>query len=219
MRVERQHWMVSVIPAVVLLLALLGRTAIRPDRVLSPSLPLSEFPGSVGGFEQQAEEPLTSGELRILQHDDYLLRTYRGTAGTDMTLFVAFYGQQTKRASIHSPRNCLPGSGWEPVQHDRIETPTAYGTSEINRYLVEHASGSRALVYYWYQGRGRVAANEYTVKLHLLRDALFRRRTDEALVRLVIPISANTDQMVRADAIASRTVRDVIRILADHVPA
>ena len=57
------------------------------------------------------------------------------------------------------------------------------------------------------------------MKLHLLSDALFRRRTDEALVRLVIPISANTDQLVRADAIASRTVREVIRILAAHVPA
>ncbi len=219
MKGERRLWVVSITPAAILLLGLLGRTAIRPDRVLAPSVPLSAFPGSVADFEQQADQPLTNVELRVLQPDDYLLRTYRGSDGTDMTLFVAFYGEQTKSASIHSPRNCLPGSGWEPVQHDRIETPTAYGTSQINRYLVEHGSGSRALVYYWYQGRGRVAANEYTVKLDLLRDAIFRRRTDEALVRLVIPVGVDVDQLIRADAIAARAVREVIRILADHVPA
>lgn len=215
----QRYRVASMIPAAVLLLGLLGRTAIRPDRILTPSLPLSAFPGSVADFEKQADQLLSSAELRVLEPDDYLLRTYREAAGTDMTLFVAFYGQQTRNASIHSPRNCLPGSGWEPVQHDRIETPTAYGTSQINRYLVEHGSGSRALVYYWYQGRGRIAANEYTVKLDLLRDALFRRRTDEALVRLVIPVEAGAAQLIQADAIAARAVREVIRILADHVPA
>lgn len=206
-------------PAVILALGGLGRVTIRPDRALSPTLPFADFPDRIAGFEQQGEETLTGAELRILRPDDYLLRTYRDIRGTDMTLFVAYYGKQTSGASIHSPRNCLPGTGWEPLRHDRIDTPTAYGPGQINRYLVEHGSGARALVYYWYQGRGRVIANEYTVKLDLLRDALFRRRTDEALVRLVIPVSSGQGTLTRADALASTTVREVIRLLASHVPA
>lgn len=205
-------------PAVILLLGGLGRITIRPERALSPPVPLASFPGRIAGFEQLGEETLTGAEMRILRPDDYVLRTYRDVHGTDMTLFVAFYGKQTSGASIHSPRNCLPGTGWEPLRHDRIDTPTAYGSSQINRYLVEHGSGARALVYYWYQGRGRVVANEYTVKLHLLRDALFRRRTDEALVRLVIPVTSGPAALRRADALASTAVREVIRLVAAHVP-
>ena len=210
--------LLTLAPAVVLAAGVLGRVTIRPDRAFSTIVPLAAFPDQIAEFEQQEDETLSSAELRVLHADDYLLRTYRDAAGTDMTLFVAFYGQQTSGASIHSPRNCLPGSGWEPLRHDRIDTPTAYGSSQVNRYLVEHASGARALVYYWYQGRGRVIANEYTVKLDLLRDALFRRRTDEALVRLVIPVSAGPDELARADALASTAVREVIRLVAAHLP-
>lgn len=210
--------LLALAPAVILALGGWGRATIRPDRALSPQVPLAAFPGQIAGFEQMNEETLTGAELRILRPDDYLLRTYRNADGTDMTVFVAFYGKQTSGASIHSPRNCLPGTGWEPLRHDRIDTPTAYGRSQINRYLVEHGSGTRALVYYWYQGRGRVIANEYSVKLDLLRDALFRRRTDETLVRVVIPVSSGPGELRRADALAATTVREVIRLVAAHVP-
>jgi EpsI family protein len=207
------------LPVVVLALGLVGRLTVHPAGKQSPAVPLSAFPEKVGGFELQEEEELRGDELSFLRPDDYLLRSYQDTGGRDMSLFVAFYGQQTKGASIHSPRNCLPGSGWEPLRHDRIRTPTVYGSSHVNRYLVEHESGARALVYYWYQGRGRVAANEYTIKLDLLRDALFRGRTDEALVRLVLPIDASPEGLAHADAVAARAVREVIRLLAVHVPA
>jgi EpsI family protein len=206
-------------PIVVLALGVAGRFAVQPDDSRTTSVPLSAFPDAVAGFELQEEENLRGDELTVLRPDDYLLRSYQDTRGRAMSLFVAFYGQQTSGASIHSPRNCLPGSGWEPLRHDRIRTPTVYGMSQVNRYLVEHGSGARALVYYWYQGRGRVAANEYTVKLDLLRDALFRGRTDEALVRLVLPVDAQAEGLARADAIAATTVREVIRLLAAHVPA
>jgi hypothetical protein len=81
---------------------------------------------------------------------------------------------------------------------------------------VEHESGARAVVYYWYQGRGRVEANEYMVKWDLVRDAVLRRRTDEALVRLVFPVGR--DEGVTALR-ASKVVREVMLALAAHLPA
>jgi hypothetical protein len=48
-----------------------------------------------------------------------------------------------------------------------------------------------------------VAANEYRVKLDLLRDAMFRGRTEEALVRVVVPISGQV-----TDSVAERMARD-----------
>jgi EpsI family protein len=60
----------------------------------------------------------------------------------------------------------------------------------VRRYLLAKQA-SRALVYYWYQGRGRVSSNEYKVKWELLRDAALKGRTEEALVRIVLPLTGD----------------------------
>lgn len=208
----------TLLPCAVLLAGFVGRFTVQPERTLELARPLATFPERVDGFTEAERTALSAGELRVLRPDDYLLRTYREDA-LDLTLFVAFYGRQASGSSVHSPRNCLPGSGWEPVRHERVPIATVYGSGQVARYVVEHESGARALVYYWYQGRGRVTANEYRVKAHLLRDALLRRRTDEALVRLVFPVGRGAEELERVDARASRTVREVIRLLSHHVPA
>ena len=117
---------------------------------------------------------------------------------------------------MHSPKNCLPGSGWEAMEADRIKLAVPSGAAEVNRYIIANKH-QRAVVYYWYQGRGRVAANEYLVKWHLLRDAALKRRTDEALVRLVIPV---TPTMTEADAdrLAKRAAAVVIPTLSQYLP-
>lgn len=206
-------------PALILVAGFGGRLTIEPNGVRSLERPLTEFPTEVSGLRATDDVALSVGELRTLRPDEYLLREYADPEGRGMTLFVAWYGRQASGSSVHSPRNCLPGSGWEPVRHDRVETPTVYGTAHVNRYLVEHESGQRALVYYWYQGRGRVEANEYLVKADLVRDAVIRRRTDEGLVRLVFPVGRDEADLADADARAATVVRDVIRALAGHLPA
>jgi EpsI family protein len=104
------------------------------------------------------------------------------------TLYVGYYPEQMQGSTIHSPRNCLPGAGWEPLGNEPAEVRFADGsTAVVNRYILQRED-ERTLVLYWYQGRGRIQANEYAVKLDLLKDAALRRRSDEALVRLVIPI-------------------------------
>jgi EpsI family protein len=60
-------------------------------------------------------------------------------------------------------------------------------THRVNRYTLDNGR-RRVLVYYWYQGRGRVVANEYRMKWNLLRDAALMGRTDEALVRVIVPV-------------------------------
>lgn len=229
-------------PALVLLLGALGRTGVRPEREMSLREPLDAFPSEVAGYEVAKEERLSGANLGVLRPDSYMLRSYASTdvppagdggegeasagetavaeeaAGREVpgfTLFVAWYGRQTSGSTVHSPRNCLPGSGWEPTRHDRVDVRTPYGAGRVNRYLVEHESGSRALVYYWYQGRGRVAASEYAVKWDLLSDAVLRRRTDEALVRIVVPLGRGEEPAGRSGL---RIAEAVAGELAAHLP-
>ncbi len=205
-------------PALVMILGALAQRGVEPERTLALVRPLTEFPDDLAGYRAGASSELSPAERRVLGSGEYLLRTYESGDG-DFDIFIAFYGRQESGSSIHSPRNCLPGSGWEPVRHERVSAPTPYGHGRVNRYVVEHESGSRALVYYWYQGRGRVAASEYSVKIDLLRDALFRRRTDEALVRLVFPLRRGEGGLAHAEESAVRAVHETIRQLAGHLPS
>ena len=118
---------------------------------------------------------------------DYVFRTFGPDSATAFSLYVGYYQRQAAGKSIHSPRNCLPGAGWQTVESGKAVVDAGGTPVTVNRYILANGS-SQALVYYWYQGRGRVAHNEYTVKWDLLRDAIARGRSEEALVRIVVPI-------------------------------
>lgn len=204
----------AALPALLLWGGLAVTWRARPVESRELTRPLASLPSEIAGLELTAEERLDPESRRLLSPDDHVLRTYGGR-GAGFELFVAFFGRQMGGAGIHSPRNCLPGSGWEPVDRDLLAVRTPYGPSTVNRYTVEHESGARALVLYWYQGRGRVVSSEYAVKWDLLRDAVLRRRSDEALVRLVFPLP---DGEEAPDALAAGVVQDVIDALATRLP-
>lgn len=153
-------------------------------------------------------------QRRVAGMTSYVMRTYKPVAGPEFDIYVGYYDEQRQGKSIHSPKNCLPGSGWEPVDQGIATVPTALGPVVVNRYRVANGK-SEALVYYWYQGRDRVAYNEFRVKFELLRDAALYGRTEEALVRIVVPVSngdvATADRT--ALAVATPLVADVDRVL------
>lgn len=196
-------------PALVLLGGFGLVTLLQPARSLPLRKPLTGVADQLGDFRSIGDRPIEKWEDKILEGDAYLRRDYRETTGggAEADVFVAYYGSQTGGASIHSPRNCLPGAGWEPVAHTTIPVHTELGSGHVNRYVVQHGSGRRAVVYYWYEGRGRIAASEYLVKWQMLRDAVWRRRTDEALVRIVFP----------GDSVAAATARGLVVRLSNDL--
>ncbi len=120
--------------------------------------------------------------------DDYINRLYVSSDGSRLEMYVGYYTNQRSGDLIHSPRNCLPGAGWEPVRTGRLPIQIADGRSiVVNSFLVQKGLEQR-LVLYWYQGRGRVIASEYSAKAWMIADAVRRNRTDGALVRLAISI-------------------------------
>jgi len=117
---------------------------------------------------------------------DYLLANYRNDSQQLVNFYVAYYQSQRKGVSPHSPRVCIPGGGWEISDLQRITA----GNHPINRVIIKKGN-QRQLVYYWFQGHGRIVANEYINKWYLLQDAVFKNRTDGALVRVVTSVGPN----------------------------
>jgi EpsI family protein len=87
---------------------------------------------------------------------------------------------------MHSPKHCLPGSGWEIWDYGSTEIATGGSDFKVNKYSIEN-SGDRRLVLYWYQSKGRIIASEYLGKVLLARDALFQNSTAGSIVRIIVP--------------------------------
>ncbi|WP_456432637.1 exosortase C-terminal domain/associated protein EpsI [Thermosulfuriphilus sp.] len=151
-----------------------------------PKRPLAEFPSRIDGFVQIDENRLEANVINILGLDQHLLRTYQGGDGYLLTLYIGYFEDQEEGQMIHSPKHCLPGSGWFPLNSEEIALSFRGKEVRINRLLLDKA-GQKMLVYYWYQGRGRIVANEYRDRLYLLWDKLLKRRSDESLVRISLP--------------------------------
>ncbi len=152
--------------------------------------PLDGFslPGNTWILRQNVE--LDKDTLNILKADDILSRVYQdSTTGRLATLFVAYFETQRTGKAPHSPKNCLPGSGWVPSESGMIDIPIPGETQPIrvNRYVVARGP-NQSVVLYWYESRNRVIASEYTAKIFTVTDAIRYNRSDTALVRVVVPI-------------------------------
>lgn len=201
--------------ALLLVQAALLYSAIRPESI-PPSRPLADVPRTFGGWNFAGDGVIDQETLDVLKADDILNRVYaRGTQGA--YLFVAAFRSQRNGKAPHSPKNCLPGSGWTPLNSGEASIDVGQSAPiTVNRYVVAHGD-QRSLVLYWYQSRDRVVASEYTAKFWVMADAVRLNRTDTALVRVVVPI-ADRDEDAAAKA-ATDFVKAFFGTLRQYLPA
>ncbi len=175
----------------------------RRTEVIPASKSLSQLPAAIGEWRMQREGVIEQEERDVLRADDYLTRQYAAPGGKTASLFVAYFRSQRAGQTPHSPKNCLPGSGWSWSVADTIRVTIAGRAQpiEINRYIVSkvrEGGDERAVVLYWYQSRDRVVASEYRAAVFTAWDALRYNRTDTELVRVVTPATQNGVEFIQA---------------------
>jgi EpsI family protein len=185
--------------------------------ILAP--PLNRFPATVGVWTLIQEGAIEKEVLDILRADDTLTRYYGSPEGS-ANLFIAFFQSQRTGQSPHSPKNCLPGSGWQPSESGRVDLPIVEADGQkssihINRYLVAKGD-SQSLVLYWYQSQGRVIADEFAAKFYLISDSIRKHRSDTALVRVVVPIVQG--RVAQADKIGDDFVEAMYPAVRNYLP-
>jgi EpsI family protein len=178
-----------IVAAVLLTTAAYLSAARRPEPPLARE-PLANLPLVIGDWKGQTAEPLEADIVRALGVDDHITRVYHVDGQPPVGLYVGFYASQRQGDTIHSPMNCLPGAGWQPVATSRVSIPVQEpgGPVEVNQVVIQKGD-ERQLVLYWYHGRGRVVASEYVSLAYRVWDAATRSRTDGALVRVISPIA------------------------------
>jgi EpsI family protein len=184
-----------------------------------PRRPLKEFPAEVGSWRQVGVDYRFDAETeRVLRADDYLSRNYLGPQGRAANLYVGYYATQRNGATYHSPLNCLPGTGWTMGEPARINISPGGGAPsfEANRYIIEQGS-DRQLMLYWYQGRGRAVASEYWGKIYTVVDSISRRRSDGAMVRVMIPLPKGQSEQAALEA-SINLAAEIAPLLSGYVP-
>jgi EpsI family protein len=150
--------------------------------------PLRELPNTLGGWISQ-ERPLQERIVQAVGVSDYTNRIFFNHTDPPVQLYVGYYASQRTGDTIHSPKNCLPGAGWDPIHSGYAQVSVLSGRQiVVNEYVIQQDL-NKQMVFYWYQGRGRVIASEYWGKFWMVADAISRNRTDGALVRLVTPMN------------------------------
>ena len=175
---------------------------------------LKEFPQQVGSWRQTGDDMRFDAETeKVLRADDYLSRNYESPDGRVASFYVGYYASQRTGATYHSPLNCLPGAGWIMTDAGRITISPTGGRPafEANRYVVQNGN-DRALMVYWYEGRGRPLASEYWGKIYTVIDSVRRRRSDGAMVRVMVPLGNSQEE-------AQNVAVDIAAQTAAKIPA
>jgi EpsI family protein len=188
-----------------------GLTARRIPETLAVSL--DQIDARIEGWTASGDETLPAPTLHALAPSSYLARTYR-KANSQLNLFIAFYSQQRAGESMHSPKHCLPGSGWEIWKHDSAFIPVRGKPVQINKYSIQN-SGERMLMFYWYQSKTRILASEYIGKILLARDTILSGHTAGSIVRITLPDTPQSN--VEAVAFATNLISQVERCFGSRV--
>ncbi|HEV3330876.1 MAG TPA: EpsI family protein [Bryobacteraceae bacterium] len=173
--------------------AIILYTTVSRAEIVPAVRPLFEFPTTFGSWSMVRDVPIEKEVQDILKADDTLNRVYvNPDYHVEADLFIGFFKTQRTGQSPHSPKNCLPGSGWEPTQTGlvSISVPGLAEPIVANRYVASHGD-EKAVVIYWYQSHQRIIASEYAAKFWLVADSIRYHRSDTALVKLVLPVPNN----------------------------
>ncbi len=176
--------------------------------------PLQGVPAVIGGWRLAQEGMVGKDIQEVLRADDLLNRTYvNAESRSVVSLFVAYFRSQRTGVAPHSPKNCLPGSGWVPSESSivPVAVPGRAEPIRVNLYLVSKGD-AHSVTLYWYQSRGRVVASEYAAKIYTVLDAIRFNRTDTALVRVVVPVADGGQDAARR--VGERFVGEMFQTLA-----
>ena len=185
---------------------------------IHPNNAFSTFPKQIGEWHGR-EDRFDQEVYDLLGVDDSFLCHYRDTSGRYVQLYIGFYQSQREGDLIHSPKNCMPGGGWN-ITFSALESLPIPATNsdgiKVVKLILQNGIQKQVMLY-WYQSRGRIINSEYLQKIYLVVDSIFLKRTDGSFVRLISPV-INDDEKTALNALKEFSV-ELFPILNQYIPS
>ncbi|MGH9345593.1 MAG: exosortase C-terminal domain/associated protein EpsI [Terriglobia bacterium] len=216
MKRHRRSWFRGLWPVLILFAGALFLRSRSHAEVLPPHKDLDAFPAQIGQWAG-TRVTIPADSLAVLGPGHFLERLYQDPGKTSIDLFIAYFPSQSTGDTIHSPKHCLPGAGWTPIESKIIRVPWGDGRVLTANYYVLELGLSKEVVIYWFQSHGRSVANEYWVKFYLVEDALRMNRTDGALVRVITPVG-DSETLSSGKQRALNFTKMILPKLSSYIP-
>jgi len=190
-------------------------SGVRPTPILKP---LSLFPKKIGDYRFVAAKTSSQGVIDLLGVNDYINYNYISSSGILIDFYLAYYESVGGSSTYHSPKNCLPGSGWGISS---VKTVQVSPKEDIDKKvplteMTLQSPDSLQIVLYWYQNRGRTISSEYWEKIYLVLDALFKGRRDGSFVRIIANVPEGKMREIQQET--RQFAELVLAELSDFIP-
>jgi len=197
---------------------LLGLTAVYVFTCSETSVPVGKslefFPQQVGDWSMTGQARFDERVLAVLLPTDYLSRTYIDKQNNSVSLYIGYHDGGPLSGPIHSPKQCLPGSGWSRLS-DGVYQVDVNGDRVDYVGAIYQKDAEHQLFLYWFQVREQLLTNEYALKLAMTKNSLFSNRRDSSFIRLSVMVTDGKDQ---GFAIGEQFIRDFFPAIREALP-
>lgn len=172
--------------------------------------PFKEFPMEHKGWHMVSESQFSDEILNVLKTTDYMLRKYIGSDKMPVYLYVGYHDGGKDSGEIHSPKNCLPGSGWFKLTEDKMNI------DDIKLIKAIYQKGKdKELFLYWFNVRGKTLTNEFVLKYAEIKNSMLYRRKDASFIRVSVPFESDEN---KAFSIGKKFIKDFNPIIEEFLP-
>ena len=173
-----------------------------------------DFPMEHKGWDIISESHFSDDVLDVLRPTDYMLRKYAGTEGVPVSLYIGYHSGGKDSGPIHSPKNCLPGSGWYSVSEETMSVRS--GLKGIGLVKAVYQKGfSKEIFFYWFHVRGQSLTNEFALKVAEIKNSMLYRRRDSAFIRISVDVESDEDMSL---LVGEKFIKDFYPIIVEFLP-
>ncbi|CAN2042485.1 EpsI family protein [Candidatus Magnetomoraceae bacterium gMMP-15] len=206
----------TLVASCIMLLTMVVLNYLSHAERIQPNKPFSTFPSQIGKWHGTVEH-FDEQIYDKLGVDDSYLAEYKALDGRQVNLYIGFYQSQREGDLIHSPKNCMPGGGWNIIETglEELNLPD-YNRMKLIKLILQKGP-HKQIVFYWFQSRGRIIASEYMQKIYLVIDSIIKQRTDGSFVRLIAPV-INNDAAAALSSLKEFT-KILMPLLYEYIPS
>lgn len=199
------------LPIVVITAAALLVNLHKPHGV-AMNKPFSIFPGLHNGWQMSSESTFPEDILKVLDPTDYMMRGYMKDSQGPVFLYIGYHGGD--KGGIHSPKHCMPGSGWYVAKEEKI-TLDLHGNKVPAVFTVFQKGQSKELFLYWYQLKGKAVNSDYSLKIYETVNSILYARKESSFIRISVPFTEDSE---KAFELAKKFASDFYPLIMEFLP-
>ncbi|MEW5746763.1 MAG: exosortase C-terminal domain/associated protein EpsI [Nitrospirota bacterium] len=203
----------------ILVFALLAGTTLflhlHEDVAVPINRPFAELPRHHREWRMVSQSSFSTNVLKVLKPTDYIYRVYVNGDGVPVHIYVGYHSGGKESGGIHSPKHCMPGSGWYQAAEERVAVDLG-GQSRVRLVkAVYQKGGDSELFLYWFQVKDRALSDEYSLKLYEIVNSMLYSRRESAFIRVSVPFNADRES---AYAAGVAFIRDFYPLIMEFLP-